>query len=156
MKVTWFSFYNLVLALWIGGIAIVTFIITPVIFKAYGRNMAGEIVGHLFPGYFLYNLILAAAALILFFLLGTERTTFANRLSLILLAAALIVNVFIVFKLHPEAVKAKHEVASFERAAPDSSARKKFSRLHGLSASLNLLLLADGIALLLVSPLPKK
>src|SRR3990172_3394656 len=136
MKVSWFSLYNLVLALWVGVIAIVTFIVTPVIFKAYGRNMAGEIVGHTFPGYFMYNLILAAAALVLFFLLGTERTTFAGRLSLALLAAALIVNVFIVFKLHPSAVKAKHEVASFERESPDSTARKKFTRLHALSASL--------------------
>ncbi len=156
MKVSWFSLYNLVLALWVGGMAIFTFIVTPVIFKAYDRNIAGEIVGHIFPGYFLYNLILAAAALILFFLLGTERATFVNRLSLALLAAALIVNVFIVFKLHPAAIKAKHEVASFEREAPDSLARKKFSRLHALSASLNLLLLADGITLLLVSPLLKK
>jgi len=156
MKVSWFSLYNLVLALWVGGMAIFTFIVTPVIFKAYGRNMAGEIVGHIFPGYFLYNLILAAAALVLFFLLGTERATFVNRLSLALLAAALIVNIFIVFKLHPAAIKAKHEVASFERESPDSLARKRFSRLHALSASLNLLLLADGITLLLVSPLLKK
>ena len=156
MKVSWFSLYTLVLSLWIGGIAIFTFIVTPVIFKAYGRNMAGEIVGHIFPGYFLYNLILAAAALVLFFLLATERTTFAGRLSLALLAAALIVNFFIAFKLHPAAIKAKHEVASFEREAPDSLARKKFSRLHALSATLNLLLLADGITLLLVSPLLKK
>ncbi len=156
MKVSWFSLYNLVLALWVGGMAIFTFIVTPVIFKAYDRNMAGEIVGHIFPGYFLYNLILSAAALVLFFLLAADRATFAGRLSLALLAAALIINVFIVFKLHPAAIKAKHDVASFERESPDSLARKKFSRLHALSASLNLLLLADGITLLLVGPLLKK
>lgn len=156
MKVSWFSFYNLVLALWVGGMAIFTFIVTPVIFKSYGRDMASEIVGHLFPGYFLYDLILAAAALFLFFLVAVERTTFTARLSLALLATALIVNVFIVFKLHPEAVKAKHEVSSFEREAPDSPARKKFTRLHALSASLNLLLLVDGAALLFAAPFLKK
>ncbi len=29
MKLSWFSFYNLIPALWVGGIALFTFIITP-------------------------------------------------------------------------------------------------------------------------------
>jgi uncharacterized membrane protein len=156
MKVSWFSLYTLILALWVGGIAIFTFVVTPAIFRSYGRDMAGEIVGRLFPGYFLYNLVLTAAALVLFFLLAADRSAFPYRLSLFLLSAALIINVFIVFKLHPEAVKVKQAVSSFERESPDSPARKKFRRLHGVSAALNLILLADGITLLLACPLLKK
>jgi Ca2+/Na+ antiporter len=156
MKVSWFSLYNLILALWVGGVAIFTFVVTPAIFRSYGRDMAGEIVGRLFPGYFFYNLVLTAAALVLFFLLAADRSAFPHRLSLFLLSAAFIVNVFIVFKLHPEAVKVKQEVSSFERESPDSPARKKFRRLHGVSAALNLFLLADGITLLIAGPLLKK
>ena len=52
MKLSWFSFYNIVLALWVGGMALFTFIVTPVIFKSYPRDQAGEIVGRLFPGLF--------------------------------------------------------------------------------------------------------
>jgi len=52
MKAPLFSVYNLVLALWVGGISIFTFIVTPAIFRSYGRDQAGEIVGKLFPGYF--------------------------------------------------------------------------------------------------------
>ena len=156
MRVSWFSLYNLVLALWVGGMTIFTFVMTPVIFKSYGRDMAGEIVGRLLPGYFFYNLILSAAALVLFFLLASDRAALPFRLSLVLLSAALIVNVFITFKLHPEAVKVKQEVSSFERESPDSPARKKFRRLHGVSAALNLFLLADGITLLIAGSLTKK
>ena len=101
MKFSWFSLYNVVLALWVGGMSILTFIIAPVIFKSYGKDMASDIVGRIFPGYFLYDLILAAAALALFFLINVERKTFAGRLSLVLLAAALIVNVCIVFNFIP-------------------------------------------------------
>jgi hypothetical protein len=155
MKSTWFSLYNVVLALWVGGIAIFTFLVTPVIFKSFGRDMASEIVGHIFPGYFLYDLILAAVALALFILIAVERKAFRSRLSLVLLMAALIVNVFIVFKLYPEVLQAKREVTSFEREAPDSPARKKFTRLHALSASLNLFLLVDGIALLITAQTTK-
>lgn len=156
MKLTWFSLYTLILALWVGGMALFTFIITPVIFRSFARDLAGRIVGELFPGYFLYNLILAAAALALFFLSAAVRTAFASRFSLVLLAAALIINVFIVFKLHPEAVKVKQEITSFERESPDSPARKKFMRLHSVSAALNLILLVDGIVLLIAGTLVKK
>lgn len=156
MKFPWFSLYNLVLALWVGGISIFTFIVTPVIFKSYGRDMAGEIVGKLFPGYFLYNLVLAASALVLFFIIAEDRSKTAYLLSLLLLTVALIVNAFIVFKLHPEAVKAKQAIASFDRVPPDAPERKRFATLHAVSAVLNLALLAEGVTLLIVSPLLKK
>ena len=156
MKISWFSFYNLILALWVGGIAIFTFVVTPVIFKSYGRDTAGAIVGKLFPGYFLYNLVLAALAMVLFFMLAGDRSTFVHRLSLFLLTAALLINVFITFKLHSDTVRVKQEVVSFERESPGSPARKKFTKLHAVSAVLNLLLLADGVTLLLVGPVLKK
>jgi len=48
-------------------------------------------------------------------------------------------------------VQVKQQVASFEREAPDSPMRKEFRRLHAISAVLNLLVLADGAALLVLS-----
>lgn len=156
MKLYWFSFYNLLLALWVGGIVLFTFIVTPVIFKAYPRDQAGELVGKLFPGYFLYNLIIAALVLILFFVVANDRSTLTYRLSFVCAVTALLINLFIVFKLHPDAVRIKQQVASFERESPDSPARKEFRRLHGISAVLNLLLLAEGIMLLTTGPLIKK
>jgi hypothetical protein len=156
MKISWFSLYNLILALWVGGIASFTFIVTPVIFRSFGRDLAGKIVGELLPGYFLYNLVLAALALLLFFIVAADQSKTAYWLSLFLLTIALIINVFIVFKLHPDAVKVKQAVTSFERESPDSPMRKRFAKLHAVSAALNLLLLADGIALLAISPIVKR
>ena len=69
---------------------------------------------------------------------------------------ALLINLFIVFKLHPDAVRIKQQVTSFERESPDSPARKQFRRLHGVSAVLNLVLLAEGIVLLITGPLVRK
>jgi len=147
--------YNLVLALWIGGISIITFIVTPVIFRSFGRDMAGEIVGKLFPSYFLYTLLLSVLALILF--LGSQLSLrkSAHAWSLLLIAVAIILNLFVSFKLHPEIKKIKQEIPSFE-AAQDSPLKKKFRQLHGVSAILNLILLADGAALLLISTVLKK
>jgi len=151
-----YSLYSLVLSLWVGGIAVFTFVVTPVIFKSYPRDTAGEIVGKLFPTYFSYNLIITALALILLFMLASDRPNRDYRLSLVLIIAALLINVFILFKLHPETVAAKQKIASFERLSPESPERKVFAKLHGLSAALNLLLLADGVVLLAINPLSKK
>ncbi len=156
MKNSWFSLYNLILALWVGGIASFTFVVTPVIFRSFGRDLAGKVVGELFPGYFLYNLVLAVLALILFFAAAGDSLKIAYHLSLVLLIAALIINLFIVFKLHPDTVRVKQAVTSFERESPDSPMRKRFSKLHAVSAILNLALLADGAVLLVIAPLLKR
>lgn len=44
--------YHLKLAFWVGGVALFTFVLTPILFKALPRDLAGNIVGVLFPGYF--------------------------------------------------------------------------------------------------------
>jgi uncharacterized membrane protein len=151
MKFALASLYTLSLALWTGGMALFTFIVTPAIFRSYGRDMAGEIVGKLFPGYFLFCLAVSAAALLLIFLLGADQASRSLRVSLFLLVAAVIINAYVLFSLHPKAVQIKRQVVSFEKAAPDSPARSEFRKLHGISAALNLALLADGIALLALS-----
>ena len=144
------------LALWVGGIALFTFIITPAIFNSYSRDMAGEIVGQLFPGYFLYNLVLSLLALIFFFIPWSDIAQKRFRLSLFCIVIAVLVNIFVCFKLHPEIKAMKKEIHSFETVSSDDPLRMKFRRLHGISAVLNLLLLADGITLLLVGTVIKK
>src|SRR5512135_2337490 len=156
MKAALSSLYIIILALWVGGIAIFTFVVTPVIFKSYPRDTAGEIVGKLFPGYFGYNLALSVLAIVLFLLMTVDWSANLNRLSILLLAAAVIVNLYIVFKLHPDIVHIKQTVSSFERESPDSAARASFKKLHAVSAVLNLFLLVDGVALLITAPLLKK
>ncbi|MDH4162305.1 MAG: DUF4149 domain-containing protein [Nitrospirota bacterium] len=143
--------YTLTLSLWVGGITIFTFIVTPAIFRSYNRDMAGEIVGRLFPGYFTYTLALSALALLLFFLLGADRSTKAFQLSLALLTLALLANAYVSFKLHPDTVRIKQQVTSFEREPSDSPARREFRRLHAISAVVNLFVLADGVTLLVLS-----
>lgn len=156
MNSIWNFCYNLALSLWVGGISIFTFIITPVIFRSFERDMAGQIVGKLFPGYFLYNLALSVISLLL---LVTIRPLFARsgfKLSLILAACAVLINLFVFFKLHPETVKVKQAVHSFKAEDDASPARKTFRTLHAISATLNLLLLADGVTLLFISSALKK
>lgn len=92
------SFYTLTLALWTGGMALFTFIVTPTIFRSFDRGQAGEIVGRLFPGYFLSLLVLSAMALVLFFLLGADQATRSFRASLFLIVVAIIINAYVQYR----------------------------------------------------------
>jgi hypothetical protein len=145
-----------VLALWVGGIALFTFIITPILFNSYSRDMAGEIVGRLFPGYFLCNLVLSLLALMLFLIHWSDIARKGFRLSLFCMVIAVMVNIFVCFKLYPEIKAIKKEIHSFETVSSDDHLRMKFRKLHGISAVLNLLMLADGVTLLLVGTVIKK
>ncbi len=143
--------YLLILSLWVGGMVIFTFVVTPAIFRSYGRDQAGEIVGKLFPGYFPYLLALSLLALLLFLLQDMNRRSAVYWSCLVLLAAAIVVNSYVTFKLHPDAVRIKQQVATFQQTVPDSAARQEFRRLHAVSAVLNLFVLLDGASLLALS-----
>ncbi len=106
----------------------------------------------MFPFYFPYLLVLAAVALVAFLLGREESKGLGANLPIFLLAGALTVNLFVNFKLYPDIEEVKRSITSFERESPESAGRKEFGRLHAASAVLNLLVFADGVALLFMGP----
>ena len=74
--------------------------------------MAGTIVGKLFPGYFWFNLILSIIALILILFAGLSFVKSGYKLSLVLIVLALIINIYVTFKLHPDVIQVKKEIHS--------------------------------------------
>lgn len=148
--------YMLTLSLWVGGIFLFTFVVTPVIFKSYGRDMAGEIVGKLFPSYFLFSVLVSVASLIWYLLSFQDGKIHGHNLSLVLLTAAVVLSLYVSLRLYPEIIGVKQQIASFETVSPEDPLRKKFSALHIQSAILNMLMLADGVALLIIRCRPNK
>ena len=154
--------YNLVLSLWVGGIFIFTFVVTPVIFNSYERDMAGSIVGYLFPYYFKFMLILSALGIVFFLLLSKTYVKWSYKMSLILLVAALGFNLLSAFVIHPKARALKKEIHALteepqeEGALDVSSARKAFRKIHGVSMAVNLFVLIDGASLLFLAMYLKK
>jgi hypothetical protein len=139
--------YRLALSLWVGGIALFTFVVTPVIFRTHGRDAAGKIVGSIFPAYFRYGLVLASLALLARIVAGEAFHDARQWVGTLLIATAIVLTGYQAFGLAPRMERVKHSVASFETAPPDDPARKEFSRLHGISMVVNLLVLLDGTAL---------
>jgi len=138
--------YRLALAFWVGGVALFTFVLTPVLFKTQPRDLAGKIVGVLFPGYFIWGL--ACGAVALFCLLLQRGKSFIPALVLLILMLA--ATAFQSFYIEPKAAALKEQIGSFETTPKDHPLRREFSRLHGVSAVCNLAVFAGGVALIIL------
>ncbi len=147
-----YPLYPLVLALLVGGNVLYTFLATPAVFAHFERHLAGEIVAAMMPYYFRYGLALAATAAAIFALSASARGGRAFKVSAALLAITLATALAVVLWLYPAMVEVRAQVPSFAADAPVTAARAAFRRLHGVSAALNLVLLASGTALLLLAP----
>ena len=138
--------YRLAVALWAGGNAIFTLLLTPILFKTENRDIAARIVGNLFPAYFKWGLVCGVTALVCR-LLGKGVVV---RLPVAVLVLMLLIASFQAFYLEPKVAGLKLQIGSFETTPKDHPLRKEFSRLHGVSAACNLLVLAGGVVLVIV------
>lgn len=138
--------YRLAISLWVGGAALFTFVLTPIIFKANDRDTAGKIVGTLFPGYFKWGLacgIVALAALLL-----NRGKNFVVVLALVICMLSL--TAFQAFYIEPRAATIKQEIPSFITTPKEHPLRQEFSRLHAISAVCNLTVIGGGVLLIIL------
>lgn len=138
--------YRLLIAFWVGGATLFTFVLTPTLFKRFDRDLAGNIVGVLFPGYFKWGLICGVVALAcLLFTRGRHWVV-----SSVIIVAMLMITSLQAYVIEPKAAAIKQEIPSFVTTPADHPARKAFKKLHGISAVGNLGVIGGGIALLIL------
>jgi hypothetical protein len=113
-----------------------------------GRDAAGKIVGAIFPLYFRYVLVLTAVTLLARVIAGEAFQGARQWVGTILVLTAFLLTGYQAYGLAPKLDRVKQSVASFETAPADSPARKEFSRLHGISMVVNLVILLEGAALI--------
>jgi hypothetical protein len=138
--------YRLAISLWAGGNAIFTLMLTPILFRTESRDLAGRIVGNLFPGYFRWGLACGVIALVC----RVAGRGLDPKLPVILLVAMLAISSFQAFWVEPRAAELKRQIGSFETTGKDHPLRKEFSKLHGVSAVCNLTVLAGGVLLVVL------
>jgi hypothetical protein len=137
--------YRLSIACWLGGTSLFTFVLTPTIFKSFNRDMAGKIVGFLFPGYFKWGLACGVIALATIFLSSPIKH---KTISAIIIAVMLAITSVHAFVIEPEAKALKNKIPSFETTPQNDPLRVQFRRLHGVSAASNLVVIGGGIVLI--------
>lgn len=141
--------YRLVLALWVGGMSVFTFLVTPVIFQTQTRDRAGEIVGALFPVYFRFCMGAAVIALAARAAAGEAFSGARQLAGTFLVVLSLAIVSYHTFGLAPRMEALRETVVSMETTPKEDPARRDFSRLHGISMALNLAVIAAGVILIL-------
>jgi hypothetical protein len=145
-----------VLALWVGGLAILGFVAAPAIFSALeahdpagGRALAGQVFGVVLQRFQYWIWALGAASVLLFLLralIGPRPLKLAIRLGIVVLmiAAGSVTALYIA----PRIDRIRNETAGSVSALADTDPRKaEFGRLHGLSNVLMLATLVAGVGL---------
>jgi hypothetical protein len=138
--------YRLAVSLWLGGDALFTFALTPLLFKSESRDFAAKVVGILFPGYFRWGLACGIVALICRAVLAGG----PKAASIVIIAVMLTLTSIQAFYIEPRAAELKRQIVSFETTPKDHPLRREFSKLHGVSAVCNLSVVAGGVVLVVL------
>lgn len=140
------AIHRLALAFWIGGAAMFTFVVTPILFRTEGRDVAARIVGALFPAYFRWGLVCGLVSLVCLLVIRGRHFTVALALLVVMLTA----TSWQAFYVEPRAAALKREIGSFESTSKEHPLRKEFAKLHGISAACNIAVITGGIVLIVL------
>jgi uncharacterized membrane protein len=140
----------LTMAIWIGSMVFFSFIAAPAIFKTFDRKTAGEIVGAIFPKYFLLEEVAVALALVTLGLLGSKIGFTGGVKAALAILAVMGGLVFYSGMVNgPQARSVKAEIyggtASEERLG---ELKEAFKKLHGVSMGVNMTTLLLGLVVL--------
>ena len=138
--------YRLAVSLWLGGAALFTFVLTPILFRSESRDVAARIVGLFFPGYFRWGVACGIVALICRVLLTGKGQVPAALILVVMLTLSSIQA----FYIEPRAAAIKREIVSFETTSKDDPLRRQFAKLHGVSAVCNLSVIVGGVVLVVL------
>ncbi len=67
-----------------------------------------------------------------------------------MLVVMMIVTLVQAYYIEPHAAELKRQIGSFEATGKDHPLRKEFSKLHGVSAVCNVIVLAGGVLLVIL------
>ncbi|MGZ8462738.1 MAG: DUF4149 domain-containing protein [Candidatus Deferrimicrobiaceae bacterium] len=143
------ALYRLALALWVGGMSAFSFLVTPSIFRTQSSESAGKIVGAIFPVYFRFCLGAAVVALFARAAAGMAFSGARQLAGTALIVLSLTILAYHTYGLAPRMAEVRETISSRPTASGEDPARREFSRLHGISMTLNLVVIAAGAALVL-------
>lgn len=142
--------YLMSLVVWVGGIIFFSFFGAPSIFKILDRQLAGDVVGDIFPKYWLIGYICTPIALGTLIYLAKAGAT-GTGIRIILLSIMLVTVLYSGLGIASKAKKIKTEMRATEDVAQKEILRKSFGKIHGISMMLNMSMLLMGIAVIFLT-----
>ena len=134
--------YLLSLVCWLGSVIFFSFVAAPAIFKTLEREQAGEVIGVIFPRYYVIGYVCGVLALATLLAGSAEIPVVQSGL----LLGMIICTFFAGMVIGPRARDLKARI----KAEPENgeALRLRFKSLHGWSVRLNAAVLLMGLVLL--------
>lgn len=132
------------LIVWIGEIIFLSFVVAPSAFRLLPRELAGGLLGALFPIYYVIGCV--CGVLLLLSCVWLRRTATRRRLwdaNAALVTLMLALNLYAAVAVQPRAADLRVQLHAVE---PPAGAKAEFDGLHSLAVSLNVVVLLAGIA----------
>ena len=145
MLVSWITFIHLMsLVVWIGSMIFFSFFGAPSIFKVLGRELAGDVVGDIFPKYWLIGYVCSTTALgSLMYLWRYGKSGFTARI--ILLAVMMGSTFYTGLYIGSNAAEIKAQMRTTEDVEKKKELRHRFSKIHRRSMVMNVIILILGV-----------
>lgn len=144
------SVHVLVLVLWIGGMAFMTFVAAPSVFKVLPREQAGDVVGDIFPKYFTLGYVYCLIAILT--AVGVYlKEDYWNKPKLLVLGFMLILTFYDGLAVAPRAHAVRTEMKKVEEGEQKKALWDEFARLHTQSATINIIVLGLGLAVVITT-----
>jgi uncharacterized membrane protein len=139
------SFIHLLsLVCWIGAVVFFSFFTAPAVFKTLDRPTAGNLIGVIFPRYYLLGYVCSGLLLITYLWGAPVFSAWKAGLILVILLATFIAGMVV----QPKARNLKIAIKSSASEMARKTFEMQFKRLHSLSVQLNTTVLLAGLALL--------
>jgi len=135
------------IVVWIGTISFFSFAAAPSIFKLLPRETAGDVIGDIFPKYWLIGYCASTAAFVTLVAITLSGGTFPAA-RIVILAVMTILTFYSGLVVGKRARGVKAEIRGTEDEAKKGALRKRFKRLHAESSVLNMAVLVLGIVLI--------
>ncbi|HEB71511.1 MAG TPA: DUF4149 domain-containing protein, partial [Nitrospirae bacterium] len=135
----------LALVIWIGSVVFFSFIGAPSIFQTVDKKTAGDVVGAIFPKYYLLGYICSLVSLATLGYLG-YKAGYAQpvKTGLAILAIMGGITFYSGLVIGPKVHSVKYQIRGETDEAKLAPLRKQFGKLHGISMVLNLTVLLLG------------
>ncbi|MFQ5442331.1 MAG: DUF4149 domain-containing protein [Thermodesulfobacteriota bacterium] len=138
------------MVIWLGSLIFFSFFAAPSIFKALPREEAGTVVGHIFPKYWAIGYVSSSLALITLLIFSYTEKSFP-ALRVLLLAAMTAVTFYSGLSVGSRARAIKAEIKVTVDPEQKQLLRKKFKKVHIISSTLNLIIIAGGVVLVFLT-----
>ncbi|MBI3768970.1 MAG: DUF4149 domain-containing protein [Deltaproteobacteria bacterium] len=139
----------LALVVWLGEIVFFSFIVAPSVFGALPQEIAGQVVGVIFPRYYGVGTVAGAIALVAALMLRSGTSATRPWSAVVLMLALMVAATLYAGRvIQPRTQALRPQI---HEATVDPAVRAEFDRLHRLAVQLNGAVLLLGIATVCVA-----